>query len=86
MSRSRTRDEELKLPKPNTNFELSVEDLDLIEDALRSSKASLVDKVANTHRADAEATEIVRGIHDLLGRLHNQKEFYRPRQGVYVGG
>ena len=28
----------------------------------------------------------VRDIHDLLGRLHNQKRFYRPKHGVYVGG
>lgn len=23
---------------------------------------------------------------DLLGRIHNQKNWYRPQQGVYVGG
>ena len=73
------------MPRPNTQFELSVEDLDLIEAALRDSKASLVDKVANINDACPEASEQVRGIHDLLGRLHNQKQFYRPK-GVYVGG
>ena len=74
------------MPRPNTKFELSVEDLELIEAALRDSKASLVDKVANINKACPEASEQVRGIHDLLGRLHNQKEFYRPKNGVYVGG
>ena len=74
------------MPRPNTTFELSVEDLDLIEKALRDSKASLVDKVADLKTADSSAKEIVRDIHDLLGRLHNQKEFYRPKSGVYVGG
>ena len=73
------------MPRPNTKFDLSVEDLELIESALRDSKASLVDKVANINEACPNANEQVRDIHDLLGRLHNQKEFYRPK-GVYVGG
>lgn len=70
------------MPKFNTNFELSVSDLDLIEDALRASK------LAKT-QADIKARaddEDVRQIHDLLGRLHNQKTFYRPAKGPYVGG
>jgi hypothetical protein len=74
------------MPRPNTKFELSVEDLELIEAALRDSKASLTSKVANINEACPEASEQVSDIHNLLGRLHNQKEFYRPKTGVYVGG
>lgn len=74
------------MPRPNTKFELSVEDLELIEAALRDSKASLVSKVANIDQACPDASVQVRDIHELLGRLHNQKEFYRPKTGVYVGG
>lgn len=74
------------MPRPNTKFDLSVEDLELIEAALRDTKASLVGKVANINQSCPEASEQVRGIHELLGRLHNQKEFYRPKTGVYVGG
>ena len=59
------------MPKPNTRFELDVEDLDLIETALRKAK----------READIDAREVA----DLLGRLHNQKEFYRPK-GTYVSG
>ncbi len=25
-------------------------------------------------------------INDLLGRLHNQKNFFRPKSGAYIGG
>ena len=25
-------------------------------------------------------------IRDLLGRLHNQKNWYRPKNAIYVGG
>ena len=64
------------MPAPNTQFDLSVDDLDLIEGALREVQAS---------RAAEKEAEDTRAIHDLLGRLHNQKVFYRPAQG-YVGG
>lgn len=77
------------MPGYNSNFELSVEDMDLIEGALRRTKAELSaraiapEAIANEDEAP-EAT--LRRIHDLLGRLHNQKVFYRPRNGGYIGG
>ena len=74
----------------NVNFELSVDDMELIEDALRQTKRELSNKLVET---EAEAPEqvdridnSVRQIHDLLGRLHNQKVFYRPRRETYIGG
>lgn len=77
----------------NMNFELSVEDMDLIETALRNSKKELASQMIETSPCqDARATDemeadgAVRQIHDLLGRLHNQKVFYRPRAGAYIGG
>jgi hypothetical protein len=65
------------MPQYNDMFELSVDDMDLIERSLRSLTEALPSE-------GAEETE--RQVHDLLGRLHNQKIFYRPRDGVYVGG
>ncbi len=65
------------MPSYNTNFELTVEDIDLIETALLQQKAEL------TH--DTPEAQTARQIHELLGRLHNQKVFYRPR-GAYIGG
>lgn len=70
------------MPKYNKTFELSVEDLDLIEDALRASENAAI----NDDLAEKAANDNVRQIHDLLGRLHNQKTFYRPAKGPYVGG
>ncbi|MEM6374467.1 MAG: hypothetical protein AAF727_17075 [Pseudomonadota bacterium] len=70
------------MPKYNTTFDLTIEELDLIEDALRRRK------LAQT-QADLKAgkpPEAVRKIHDLLGKLHNQKTFFRPAKGTYVGG
>jgi hypothetical protein len=82
------------MPLYNSNFELSVEDLELIESALRQSKAALsartLTEAQQNARADAHSEEggdeTLRQIHDLLGRLHNQKVFYRPRSGAYIGG
>ena len=63
--------EDFFVPKPNTKFRLSVEDMELIETALRESQSS--------ERVEA------RKVQDLLGRLHNQKVFFRPK-GTYVSG
>ncbi|MEO0370060.1 MAG: hypothetical protein AAF231_01255 [Pseudomonadota bacterium] len=77
----------------NKNFELSVEDIDLIESALRDKKRGLSEQAHEDHCAVRdevqlceETTEEVREIHDLLGRLHNQKVFFRPRCQPYIGG
>lgn len=59
------------MPKYNKSFDLTLEDIEMIEDALRRTKRD----------ADVDA----RKVSDLLGRLHNQKIFYRP-EGTYVGG
>ncbi len=74
------------MPSYNTNFELSVEDLDLIETALRHKQRVLAngDTVAEAWVGDRD--DRVRRTHDLLGRLHNQKNFYRPRRQGYVSG
>jgi len=76
------------MPKFNSNIELTIEDMDLIEAALRQSKANLSNCAVGTDPAtthEIEPERRVRKIHDLLGRLHNQKVFYRP-QSTYVSG
>lgn len=70
------------MPKYNTTFELNIDDLDLIEDALRRTKLEQTQTALKAGKGDNEA----RQIHELLGKLHNQKTFYRPAKGTYVGG
>lgn len=84
------------MPKPNTSFLLSIEDVEVIEDALRFHKKDLSMKrlkvAANSAApktggaAVAHLDEAVRQIHELLGHLHNQKVFYRPVSTAYVSG
>lgn len=74
------------MAKPNKKFDLTVKDLDLIENALRTRKASLSQRLVEVDEANQDLASSLHQIHDLLGRLHNQKSFYRPKSGVYVGG
>ncbi|MCK0149141.1 hypothetical protein MWU54_03840 [Marivita sp. S6314] len=81
------------MPGYNKQFELTVDDMDLIETALRHTKQSLstelMNQAENPSLPGEEAREIdasVKKITELLGRLHNQKQFYRPRVGAYVSG
>ena len=74
------------MARPNTTFDLSVDDMELIEAALRNRKSSLSKSLDEARNANAEVKDHLHKIHDLLGRLHNQKSFYRPKRGVYVGG
>ena len=69
----------------NPNIELTVEDMDLIEDALRQSKRRL--SMPEGPEEDAPiAGRTIREIDELLGRLHNQKVFFRPSKTPYVSG
>lgn len=74
------------MTQANTTFELTVDDLALIETALIEKKRTLSLEVLDSHTSVKAETGHMRTIQDLLGRLHNQKEFYRPKRGVYVGG
>jgi len=59
--------------KPNTQFNLSVKDVEHVERALQLYQASL--------ESDADKKEIV----DLLAKLYHQKVWYRPKKD-YVSG
>ncbi|TMV09126.1 hypothetical protein FGK63_08430 [Ruegeria sediminis] len=75
------------MPLYNEMFELSVEDVDLIETSLRNASASMSHEgVDETDDSKAKREDTMRRIQDLLGRLHNQKVFYRPKDGVVIGG
>ncbi|MDK3074918.1 hypothetical protein QO034_17655 [Sedimentitalea sp. JM2-8] len=87
------------MPKFNTRFELNVRDIELIETALQSRKKDLsmirlglladTAPSAETSERLAALDETLADIHRLLGRLHNQKVFFRPdakAPAPYVSG
>jgi len=73
------------MPDYNDMFELSVDDMELIETALRRTKEALSQEQL-TSPGDGASDEMINRIHELLGRLHNQKVFYYPKEGVFIGG
>jgi hypothetical protein len=72
--------------KPNTKFDLSVNDIEIIERALRAKAGRRGMKILKGEgdfvTLKCEADEIM----DLLGRLHQQKTWFRPKKETYVGG
>jgi hypothetical protein len=72
---------------PNTKFDLTVRDIEMIENALRDRQRTIIEykltdlSIKNVKLADKELAELI----DLLARLYDQKIFYRPK-GIYVGG
>ncbi len=87
----------VRMSKPNTVFNLGLRDIDLIEDAVNSVIARrsatmnmLVEStIKNTNDMPVyqEIRKEVAELRDLLGRLHNQKNWYRPTDtAVYVSG
>lgn len=81
------------MPRYNKSFELSIHDLDLIEEALRARSRELSKlrlALSDENPALLEAIGVIESDqHDnaeLLGRLHNQKVFYRPETETYVSG
>jgi hypothetical protein len=76
------------MPKYNRNFDLTLADIDLIEAALSVVKRdlSLGREGARALLPEQAQNDPLREIDDLLGRLHNQKIFYRPTDTPYVSG
>ncbi|WP_120500291.1 hypothetical protein [Roseovarius sp. EL26] len=75
------------MPQHNDMFELTVSDMELIETGLRSTLAALSHaQLGETEDGRTDREDTVRRIQELLGRLHDQKVFYRPKNAVYVGG
>lgn len=74
------------MPQYNDLFELSVSDIDLIETALQRTRDALSQELIALPDKNGEGAETLRRVQELLGRLHNQKIFYRPKSGVYIGG
>lgn len=65
------------MPNYKDSFKLDVNDLDLIENALRTYAALKTSEQYATPADQMTGTpEIARQVHNLLGKIHNQKNFY----------
>jgi hypothetical protein len=68
----------------NKNFHLDTTDIYLIETALQRELSALSQSTIKD--ADPIKTNRIREIQQLLGRLHNQKKWFRPKDGPYISG
>ena len=69
-------------------WEFDVDDIHWIEHALAYRLGRLhkrIDLVEKQSSRDAITAEI-KVIRDLQGKIHNQKNWYRPKKGIYVSG
>ena len=85
------------MSKPNTDFTLGLRDIDLIEDAINTVIARKSSELVRLAAVSSEEPTDIAGyrdtrkevdeLRDLMGRLHNQKNWYRPKnEAVYVSG
>lgn len=70
--------------KPNKKFDLSVRDIEIIEQALRAKAGRRGLAIAQGDASEQSRAEM-HEIQELLGRIHNQKNWYRPSD-KWVGG
>ena len=81
------------MPTFNRSFDLSISEIDLIEESLRARGRELSNMRLALSDDNPDHLESIKEIDDeardgeaLLGKLHDQKIFYRPQEDVYVGG
>jgi hypothetical protein len=70
--------------KPNKKFDLDVRDIEIIEQALRA-KAGRRGLAIAQGEVSEKLKEEMHEIQELLGRLHDQKIWYKPK-GFTPGG
>lgn len=70
----------------NENFKMGLGEIDVIEDSLRYRLNSLSKDAIERNANDVCVTNEMEKIYSVLGQLHNQKIWYRPKTNVYVSG
>ena len=72
--------------KHNKNFEFDMRDIDTIEMALRKKVAELSQKLMDGMGDTEHLRSEIKEMSGLLARIHHQKNWYRPKEDIYVSG
>ena len=70
----------------NTNFEMGLKELEIVEDALRFRLNQLSKLSTSNAKTFLTEKKEITEIQSVLGSLHNQKLWYRPKDKPYVSG
>ena len=71
-----------------SSFKVNPQEMEVIEKALKRTLAVCLDEL-HTLPQGANAEKLrsnIREVHELLGSLHNQKNWFRPKSPVYISG
>ena len=70
----------------NTNFEMGLKELEIVEDALRFRLNQLSKMSTSNSKICLTEKKEITEIQSVLGSLHNQKLWYRQKDTPYVSG
>ena len=72
----------------NRSFEIDVNEMEILESALRLKLSSLLDQrsMLEDDECPKEIDDDLKKVQEFLGSIHNQKIWYRPKGKIYVSG
>ncbi len=71
-----------------SSFKVNPQEMEVIEKALKRTLSVCLDEL-HTLPQGAKAETLrsnIREVHELLGSLHNQKNWFRPKSPLYISG
>lgn len=72
--------------KPNLNFEFDTRDIEIIENALRRKVSQKMNQIIDDRKTAEKLRKEAKETAQLLARIHHQKNWYRPKDKLYVSG
>ena len=77
-----------KLMKYASSFKVNLQEMSVIETALNQTLSASLDELHTLPHGDkAEKLKSnIREVNELLGSLHNQMNWFRPKSSVYISG
>ena len=72
--------------KPNLNFEFHPRDIEIIETALRRKVSQKLNQIIDDRKTAEKFRKEAKETADLLARIHHQKNWYRPKNKLYISG
>ena len=71
-----------------SSFKVNLQEMTVIEKALNQTLSVCLDELYSLPQGDKadQLKSSIREVNELLGSLHNQKNWFRPKSSVYISG